>query len=139
MLTIRLDSDVPIAVQIGRAVRRRIAAGQLGVGDELPTVRQLASDLGVNLNTVARAYRSLEQRGLATSTRGRGTRVAASAEPATRRGPDETNQLSVALRDALADMRLAGHSRDEARALVIEAIDEFWPQASRGGADAGKE
>lgn len=139
MITIRLDSDVPIAVQIGRALRRRIAAGQLGVGDELPTVRQLASDLGVNLNTVARAYRALEQRGLATSTRGRGTRIAATAEPATMRGPDETNQMSVALRDALADMRLAGLSRAEASALVEDALDEFWLAASHDTADEGKE
>jgi DNA-binding transcriptional regulator YhcF (GntR family) len=53
-----------------------IAAGQLGPGDRLPPLRQLAGDLAVAVGTVARTYRELEQEGLLVSRRGGGTRVA---------------------------------------------------------------
>ncbi len=75
MLTIRLDSPVPLAEQIRLGIRQAIAAAELAPGDPLPAVRQLANDLGVNFNTVARAYRELEQEGLVISRRGRGTVV----------------------------------------------------------------
>lgn len=126
MLTIRLDSPVSITDQILAGIRRRIADGTLRPGDELPTVRQLALDLGINLNTVARAYRLLEDDGLVSTVRGRGTAVTANRE--TRRGTPAESRARVAdrLRDALADARLAGLDQGMAERIVADVMGEFW-------------
>jgi GntR family transcriptional regulator len=62
-------------IQIAEQIRLRIARGELKTGDQLPTVRQLAADLRVNFNTVARAYRRLDESGLISTQHGRGTYV----------------------------------------------------------------
>ena|SRR5690349_10832053 len=68
-----LHSGVPVYRQIIDQVRAGIAAGALGRGDQLPTVRQLAVDLSINPNTVIRAYRELEIRGVLETQQGTGT------------------------------------------------------------------
>jgi len=65
----------PIYLQIAEQIQRRIASGELKPGEQLPTVRQLAATLGVNFNTVARAYRLLDKSGLISTQHGRGTYV----------------------------------------------------------------
>jgi GntR family transcriptional regulator len=74
----RLDlaSGVPVYRQIIDQVMGGIAAGKLEVGDQLPTVRQMAVDLAVNPNTVVRAYRELEIRGALETQQGTGTFIA---------------------------------------------------------------
>jgi GntR family transcriptional regulator len=67
----------PVYAQLERVVRSAIAAGRLAVGDQLPTVRQLAVDLRVNANTVAKVYAFLERAGVLETRRGVGTFVAA--------------------------------------------------------------
>ena len=76
-LPITLDhrSGVPIYVQIVEQVRQRDSSGELQPGDQLPTVRQMATDLRVNFNTVARAYRLLDEAGLISTQQGRGTYI----------------------------------------------------------------
>ncbi|HYP09610.1 MAG TPA: GntR family transcriptional regulator [Bryobacteraceae bacterium] len=71
----RLDmkSGVPVYRQLIDQVLVAIAAGQLTAGDQLPTVRQLAVDLSINPNTVVRAYKELEIRGMLTTQQGTGT------------------------------------------------------------------
>ena len=73
--SLRLDisSGVPVYRQIIDAVLGGIAAGALTPGDQLPTVRQLAVDLSINPNTVVRAYRELEIRGILSTQQGTGT------------------------------------------------------------------
>ena len=66
-------SGVPIYVQIVEQVQQLVVSGKLKPGDQLPTVRQLASELRVNFNTVARAYRMLDEAGLISTQQGRGT------------------------------------------------------------------
>jgi GntR family transcriptional regulator len=68
-------SGVPIYAQIVEQVRQKVAGGELRQGDQLPTVRLLATDLRVNFNTVARAYRLLDEAGLISTQRGRGTYI----------------------------------------------------------------
>ena len=68
-------SGVPIYRQIVDWVRVRIAGGRLAPGDQLPTVRQMAVDLNVNVNTVARAYLELERMGVVNALQGKGTFV----------------------------------------------------------------
>jgi GntR family transcriptional regulator len=74
-MRIKLDfrSNEPIYVQIAEQIRQMVASGELKKGDQLPTVRQLATELRVNFNTVARSYRLLDESGLISTQQGRGT------------------------------------------------------------------
>ncbi len=74
-INIDFRSGQPIYTQIIEQVRQMVANGQLQIGDQLPTVRQLATELRVNFNTVARAYRILDEAGLISTQQGRGTYV----------------------------------------------------------------
>ncbi len=69
------DSTVPIYLQIIYAIKLQVATGQLKPGEQLPTVRKLATDLRINPNTVARSYASLDSEGVITTQRGQGTYV----------------------------------------------------------------
>ena len=102
----------PVYAQLERAIRSSIAAGRLAVGDQLPTVRQLAVDLRVNANTVARVYNELERDGVLETRRGVGSFVAAT--PLQARPPAEhTRRLRAFVTRVLADAAAAGFSRDE--------------------------
>ena len=75
MFTIDPSDPTPIYAQLERGIRAAIAAGQIKSGDRLPTVRQLAVDLRVNANTVAKVYAELERAGVLATQRGVGTFV----------------------------------------------------------------
>ena len=77
-MTLRVDRDsgVPIGTQLAWALSERISQGALEVGDKLPSVRELAAEAGVNVNTVRAVYARLEREGLVRSEQGRGTFVA---------------------------------------------------------------
>jgi GntR family transcriptional regulator len=75
LIEVDLLSHTPIYVQIVERVEQLVATGVLEPGDQLPTVRQLAADLRVNFNTVARAYRLLDEASLISTQQGRGTYV----------------------------------------------------------------
>jgi GntR family transcriptional regulator len=68
-------SGQPIYLQIANQIRQKVASGELKPGDQLPTVRQMATDLRINFNTVARAYRMLDEAGLISTQQGRGTYI----------------------------------------------------------------
>ena len=70
------DTGVPIYIQLREQLLRAIGAGVLVPGDQLPTMRQVAVALKIDLNTVQRAYAELERDGVLATTRGRGTFVA---------------------------------------------------------------
>jgi GntR family transcriptional regulator len=74
-LTLDFRSGLPIYVQITDQIRELVAKGELQQGDQLPTVRQLATDLRINWNTVARAYKLLDEAGLISTQQGRGTYI----------------------------------------------------------------
>ncbi len=130
VLTLRLNPAEPLTAQLVRQLRGAIAGGELGPGVELPPVRQLASDLGINLNTVARAYRALQQDGLVITARGRGTRVTAVRE--VRREPKRSirKRLTEGVRAALADSKLAGFDRAEVERIVAAQLEIHWPSAT---------
>ncbi len=107
----------PIYVQLERGLRAAIAAGRLQPGDRLPTVRQLAVDLRVNANTVARVYGELERRGVLETRRGVGSFV--SATPAQARPPREHHRrLNAFVTRLLADADSAGFTIDEVTAAL---------------------
>jgi len=76
-MQIKLDfrSGIPIYVQIMDQIKHLVATGVLRPDDQLPTVRQMASDLRINFNTVARAYRMLDEAGVISTQQGRGTYI----------------------------------------------------------------
>jgi GntR family transcriptional regulator len=75
MLQIDFRSGLPIYTQIVNQVQAQIAGGILKPGDQLPTVRALAEDLRVNFNTIARAYRILDEARIISTQQGRGTYI----------------------------------------------------------------
>lgn len=120
-----LESGVPAYRQVIDQVLGAIASGAARGGDQLPTVRQLAVDLSVNPNTVARAYRELEIRGVLTTQQGIGTFI---TEAPVR--PDEATrqrQLDQIVGDALARAGAAGLTGDE----VIARLQEFVSDQKR--------
>jgi GntR family transcriptional regulator len=78
VFAVNSNDPTPIYAQLDRSIRAAIAQGRLAVGDRLPTVRQLAVDLKVNANTVAKVYAELERSGVLATQRGVGTFVLAS-------------------------------------------------------------
>jgi GntR family transcriptional regulator len=73
--SIDLTAHTPAYLQIMGEVKQAIAAGELKPGGQLPTVRQLAADLRINFNTVARAYRLLDEEAIISTQHGRGTYI----------------------------------------------------------------
>ena len=80
-VTVDFRSGVPIYIQIMEQIKERVASGLLQPGDQLPTVRQMATDLRVNFNTVARAYRLLDESGVISTQHGRGTYILGETPP----------------------------------------------------------
>lgn len=127
-LTVEPGSKLPIYIQIEEQIRSRIAAGQLRPGDRLPAIRELAADLKVNYNTVARAYLDLDRDGVISTQRGRGTFVAGV--------PDEERvarvrqeNLQAIVRSTLDKMRALGYTPDET-AVVFEEELARWREAN---------
>lgn len=69
------NENMPIYIQIMDLIKQRICAGQMGMGDKLPSVRDMAVELRVNPNTIQRAYQELEREGMVFTQRGMGTFV----------------------------------------------------------------
>jgi GntR family transcriptional regulator len=74
-ITLDFRSDVPLYLQIAHQVEQLVAKGELKLGDQIPTVRELATELRINFNTVARAYHVLDETRLISTQRGRGTYI----------------------------------------------------------------
>jgi GntR family transcriptional regulator len=101
VIRIDLNDPRPLEDQIADGLRQAIAQGGVAGGEDLPSVRQLAGDLGVHWNTVARAYRKLADEGLLTVRRGRGA--------VTRELPRTHARMSrAALRERFCDAVTAG-------------------------------
>ena len=83
LLTLHLDfrSGLPIYIQIMNQIEQLVSGGRLKPDDQLPTVRALASELRVNFNTVARAYRLLDEAGIISTQQGRGTYIMTKPPP----------------------------------------------------------
>lgn len=117
LIAIDIQDRRPIYQQIADGIRTLIAGSQLREGQQLPPLRQLAADLGVNLNTIAAAYRELESDGLLTVKHGSGATVA--SRTAAKQSDDE---LRRPLRNALTQMILSGLPRGEILSMVNDEL-----------------
>lgn len=122
MFLLNAASCVPLYEQLIQNVVRLTEAGVLKPDERLPSVRALATDLGINPNTVAKAYRELETRGYTYSVSGKGSFIRAqqAAEPA----------AAAALRDFKAVCAVA-HKRQLSKEQLLQIIDEVY----EGGQD----
>ena len=112
MVSIDPRDKTPIYAQLERGLRAGMATGRLKPGDQLPTVRQLAVELRINANTVARVYAELERSGAIETRRGVGSFVTATAEKA--RPPREhEKRLRAFTTRILAEAATAGFNRDD--------------------------
>ncbi|OUN01721.1 MAG: hypothetical protein BAA04_12760 [Firmicutes bacterium ZCTH02-B6] len=114
-------SGVPIYIQLEQQVKTAIAAGVLRAGDRLPTVRELALELTINPNTVARAYRELERAGFIETAPGRGTYVKAAQAP-TMSAKVRQMRLATAVEVMVAEARALGFEKEEIIAAVRAAL-----------------
>ncbi len=119
MAFVALDprDPTPIYAQLERGLRAAIATGRLAPGAQLPTVRQMAVDLRVNANTVARVYADLERRGVLETRRGVGSFVSARPAPA-QPARDRERRLRAFATRVLADADAAGFTVQE----IVEAL-----------------
>jgi GntR family transcriptional regulator len=117
------SSGVPVYRQLIDQVTGAMASGTLAAGNQLPTVRQVAVDLAINPNTVMRAYRELEIRGILETQQGTGTFI--SRQKPKRPDAERQRQLAQLVSDFLARAGAAGFTVEE----LLEQINE--PNADR--------
>jgi GntR family transcriptional regulator len=137
MNTIAIDRAHGDAVyaQVAEQLRQLIASGALPAGTAIPSVRQLARDLGVSLNTIARAYRLLGDEGFLVIRDRAGVTVSA---PAQEIDDDARNELLGDLRTTLARLRQAGMGSDELLEVVRGEVEALDGGGSRSGAAGGE-
>jgi GntR family transcriptional regulator len=121
MFAIDASDPTPLYAQLERAIRLAIATGRLRPGDQLPTVRQLAVDLRINANTVARVYGELERARVLEARRGVGTFVRDVAGEAALR-PDRWAQLARLAERFLSDAGALGFSAE----VAIRVLEIGW-------------
>ena len=119
-ITVLTTSPEPVYEQIVRQIQDRIAAGELKPGAPLPTVRQLAGDLQLNRNTVARAYKQLEDRGVILTAGRKGTFVRDNASREVERV--KSNRAERSVRHLVAALIGDGLSRAEIETLFSDAL-----------------
>ena len=117
-ITLDFRSGEPLYLQIARQMEQLVTQGELKLGDQLPTVRELATELRINFNTVGRAYHVLDETRLISTQRGRGTYIweepteetmkqlkKKSLEELARSYLNETLRLGYSLEDALEELK----------------------------------
>ena len=119
-ITIVASSPEPVYEQIVRQIQDGVASGTLPAGAPLPTVRQLAGDLQINRNTVARAYKQLEDRGVILTAGRRGTFVREDASREVER--IKTNRAERKVEQVVNALLGEGVSRDEIATLFNDAL-----------------
>jgi len=140
MLTLTIDRglEAPVYEQVAGQVRRLIASGELAPGTALPSVRQVARDLGVSLNTIARAYRLLETEGFLVIRDRAGVAVAA---PAAEVEDSACAKLLDQVRATLARLRQAGMTTEDLLCVMRREVEAMHggPRASGPGLVGSKE
>jgi GntR family transcriptional regulator len=125
VLTVDPRSGVPIYLQVIEQIKRSVALGILGAGEQLPTVKQLALDLTINPNTVAKAYRELERDGVIETSPGRGSFVKSNGVAETTKTA-ATDISRDAIDAAVREAKSIGLGADDIRKLANAAVDRWF-------------
>lgn len=125
---IRIDPTLPTPIwsQIEEAVRHLLSSGRLGPGDALPSVRDLARELRVNPNTIAKAYQRLGEGGFVAARRGEGTFV---AQKPPRMASTERARVLAEGAGRLASLAV---NLGATRAETVASLEAAWPEARTG-------
>jgi GntR family transcriptional regulator len=126
MIKLDLDfrSDIPLTNQIVAQIQHQLADGVLHPGDQLPTVRALALELRINFNTVARAYRILDEAGIISTQQGRGTFILEQPPPETSNRL-KRESLQALARRYLNEARRLGFDRQQSLQIFQETADTW--------------
>ena len=127
-ITVLASSPEPVYEQIVRQIQNAVASGGLPAGAPLPTVRQLAGDLQLNRNTVARAYKQLEDRGVILTAGRKGTFVRDNASREVER--IKSNRAERSVRQLVAGLLGNGLTRAEIESLFNDALRVVPPKES---------
>ena len=125
---IELAGSKPVYLQLIDQVKLAFAAGRLRPGDRLPPIRDVAAQVRVNRNTVARVYAELEREGIVYSRPGQGCFISDRGSSLAR--SEQTSQLSQRLDDLIAQAHLYDLSRDQLTDLFHKRLDAILPDAS---------
>jgi GntR family transcriptional regulator len=117
------DSGIPAYLQLARQVEHAIRLGRLHAGDQLPSVRDVVAVLGINPNTVVKAYRELEARHLVDTRQGRGSFIADLATS----GRSIPPSLARELADWIERAKTSGLTRSDIAALTDEKLHAAFP------------
>ena len=123
-MPLEFDPTRPIYLQIVEAVKMRTAQGVYRAGGRLPSVREMAAEMGVNPNTLSRAYMELEREGFITTRRGEGSSITRSAD----RIDSERSALARAARDRfVSEVRGLALTGEQIEDLLREILEEVKP------------
>ncbi len=123
LLRVDHDSVVPPFEQLRTQVAAMTVTGELSAGQKLPTVRQLAADLGLAANTVARAYRELEADGIISTQGRRGTFIRSAAL-------DEAGSVEATARQAALSFTTAARRSGLSLAEATRLVEATWPRTT---------
>ena len=135
MLALQIDfrSGLPIYTQIVNQVQAQVVSGILKHGDQLPTVRALAEELRVNFNTVARAYRILDEARIISTQQGRGTYITEIPPPnVSEKLRRET--LEALTQKYISEATRLEFSKSEVRQMVNDQL-KAWSEADTSGSE----
>ena len=115
-------SDVPIYMQIRNQIVMGISSGELAPGEQLPTVRALAMEMGINTMTVSKTYQLLKSEGYILTDRKNGARVRDNIN----KSGSISDENKTELRRIVSEARLSGVSKDELQKMLDSILNEFY-------------
>jgi GntR family transcriptional regulator len=121
-LSINEDDNRPIYVQIINQIKEQVRSGSLKPGDELPSVREAADSLRINMHTVRSAYLKLSDQGIIKLHLGRRAKI---APHLSQRHPNLENDINVRLKELITDALLTGIPLDELRKIINHQLDQL--------------
>lgn len=133
-----LKSGIPIYIQIMDQIKHLIATGVLQRGQQLPTIRELAVELTINLHTVAHAYAELEREGFLTIQRGRGTFIS-DGHTDQELGDLRAEKLQALVESMFAEVVNLGYDADEVEQVMAAQIKQWRRTAEQPATEEIKE
>jgi len=131
-VTIEFDNNLPIYLQIMNYIKLQIVTGKLGPGEKIPSVRELASELKINPNTIQRTFQELEREGVAESKRGLGRFVTSEDEKIMSIKKEMASDL---LQRFIGGMKELGFDNDNIVKIVAESVKD--EQGEKEGSERG--